>query len=226
MTAAPAIQLSRVSRVYSGSVSTVALKDLDLSVEAGGFVAVMGPSGSGKSTLLQLIGLLDAPSSGSVTVFGVDAASLSDRDASEFRARHIGFVFQAFHLLHSRTVLDNVLLPLKYSGVSSRGERDRRAIECLAQVGLADRSRSLPSELSGGEQQRVAIARALATGPSLLLCDEPTGNLDAETTERVLDVIDRIREWREVTVLVVTHDEHVSQRADRVIRLAARTQGQ
>lgn len=212
--------MTGVGHIYQVDPPVVALDDLDLTIADGEYVAVVGPSGCGKSTLLQLAGLLDRATSGTVEVLGVDVSELADRDASRFRADRIAFIFQAFHLIPGRTLLDNVTLPLKYSHRFPPGERRARGIDCLERVGLADRAHSRPVQLSGGEQQRVAIARALAPSPSLLLCDEPTGNLDEATTHRVLDVIDNIREHEDLTVLVATHDPMVSDRADRVVPLA------
>jgi putative ABC transport system ATP-binding protein len=218
-----AVRMIGVGHIYEVDPPVVALDGLDLTVADGEYVAVVGPSGCGKSTLLQLAGLLDRATSGTVEVLGVDVSGLADRDASRFRAERIAFIFQAFHLIPGRTLLDNVTLPLKYSYRIPPGERRARGIDCLERVGLGDRAHSRPVQLSGGEQQRVAIARALAPGPSLLLCDEPTGNLDEATTHRVLDVIDKIREHKDLTVLVATHDPMVSDRADRVVPLARRS---
>lgn len=220
---AVAVRLSDVGHIYHVNPSVVALRDFNLTVETGEYVAVVGPSGCGKSTLLQLIGLLERPTSGTVEILGVDASRLGDRDASRFRAERIGFVFQAFHLIVGRSLLDNVTLPLKYSRRFPPNRRRQRAVACLDRVGLSERTHARPLQLSGGEQQRVAIARALAAGPSLLLCDEPTGNLDQATTHRVLDVIDDLRNREGLTVIVATHDPAVSDRADRVVSLTVRT---
>lgn len=220
-----AVRFAKVGHTYDVDPPVVALNDLSLNISRGEYLAVVGPSGCGKSTLLQLTGLLDTPTSGTVEVLGIDASQMTDRDASRFRAEQIAFVFQAFHLIPGRTLLDNVILPLKYSRRFPAKERRERGLDCLSWVGLVDRAHSWPLQLSGGEQQRVAIARALAPGPSLLLCDEPTGNLDEGTTQTVLDVVDAIRAREELTVVVATHDQTVSDRADRIIRLGSTTGG-
>ncbi len=216
-----AVRLTGVGHTYQVAPPVVALQHLTLTVSPGEYLAVVGPSGCGKSTLLQLVGLLDRPTTGRVEVLGADTARMTDREASRYRAERIAFVFQAFHLIAGKTLLDNVILPLKYSRRFPPRARRSRALDCLDRVGLAGRAHSRPLELSGGEQQRVAIARALAPGPSLLLCDEPTGNLDEATTRRVLDVIDAIRGAEDLTVVVATHDPTVSDRAGRVVPLSA-----
>lgn len=216
-----AVRLIEVSHIYDVNPPVRALINVNLSISAGEYVALVGPSGCGKSTLLQLVGLLDRPTSGTIEVLGTDSSSMSDRRASHFRAEQIAFVFQAFHLIPNKSLLENVVLPLKYSTTFAPHERAARALHCLERVGLANRASALPLQLSGGEQQRVAFARALAPAPRLLLCDEPTGNLDAETTLRILDVVDDLRRREDFTVVVATHDSAVSDRAEQVISLAS-----
>ncbi|WP_411964445.1 ABC transporter ATP-binding protein [Haloferax sp. YSMS24] len=193
-----------------------ALDSVSVSISTGEFVAIAGPSGSGKSTLLHLLAALDTPDSGDVSVAGTDVTSLSNRGRTRLRRDAIGIVFQHFHLLPSLAARSNVALPLVEHGVSKRARRER-ADELLEQVGLGDRIDHKPGELSGGEQQRVAIARALVADPAVLVADEPTGELDTETGQRVLDYVEQTATER--AVVVATHDEHVIERADRVVRL-------
>lgn len=210
------IELVDVSKVYSlGRVQVPALRGVSLTVADGEFVAVMGPSGSGKSTLLHLMGCLDTPTSGRVLFRGRDVSGLPDRELARLRAADIGFVFQTFNLLPDETALGNVELPLLYSGVADRRSRAREALE---KVGLADRLDHRPLELSGGEQQRVAIARAIVRRPSVILADEPTGNLDTESGRMILDLFCRLNA-EGVAVVMVTHDAEVAERASRTIRL-------
>ena len=210
--------LSDVGRTYrSGEVEVTALAGVDLTVEAGEYVSVVGPSGSGKSTLLHVLGLLDRPTSGSYRFEGVEVADLDEAGRAAVRGRRIGFVFQAFHLLSHRTVLENVALSMLYTGVAPR-ERDERAADSLAAVGLAGRSGFRPTQLSGGERQRVAVARALVSDPALLLADEPTGNLDSHTSGAILALFDDLRA-RGLTIVMITHDPIVAARADRTVRI-------
>ncbi|WP_448630139.1 ABC transporter ATP-binding protein [Cellulomonas soli] len=195
-----------------------ALHPSDLRVDAGEYVSVIGPSGSGKSTLLHLLGLLDRPSEGEYVLAGVPTSSASERDRAALRAGVIGFVFQAFHLLPHRTVLENVLLATLYSGVP-RAQRRQRALAALDRVHLGHRVNFLPTVLSGGERQRVAVARAVVAQPHVLLADEPTGNLDSENSASVLDLFDELHADG-LTLLVITHDSAVSARAQRRIRIA------
>ncbi|MDX6738309.1 ABC transporter ATP-binding protein [Actinocorallia sp. A-T 12471] len=190
---------------------------MNFQVGAGELVAIIGPSGSGKSTLLNILGLLDRPSSGSYLLRGSDTAHLAERERTRVRAQSIGFVFQAFHLVAHKTAWANVALPLLYTRVPHR-DRRRRAEEQLHRVGLGHRLDAYPATLSGGEKQRVAIARATVHGPSMLLCDEPTGNLDSETSATVMDLLDRMA-GDGLAVVVVTHDPAVAARADRVLRV-------
>jgi len=213
------IELIDVVKKYRiGIHEVVALNGVSLSVEDGEFVAVMGPSGSGKSTLLYLIGCLDKPTSGMVLIDGLDTSKLSDRELTELRRDKIGFIFQQYYLIPTLTALENVELPMVFKGVSKE-KRLRRAEELLELVGLGKKKDRKPNELSGGEQQRVAIARALANGPSILLCDEPTGNLDTKSGRVVMDIIKRLNVEEGVTVVLVTHNPSLSDYADRVIRI-------
>jgi putative ABC transport system ATP-binding protein len=212
----PLIRLSKVTKHYeTGGQAVTGLVDVDLEVEPGEFLAVMGPSGSGKSTLMNILGCLDVPSEGIYTLKGTDVSTLSGDELARLRNREIGFVFQVFHLLPRASARKNVELPLLYAGIE-RSERGRLAEEALATVGLSDRSRHLSNELSGGQRQRVAIARALVNHPSLLLADEPTGNLDSKTGEEVMAILSRLN-GEGVTVVLVTHDPLVARRAHRIV---------
>lgn len=213
----PAIEAVDVTRVYSlGGAEVQALRGVSLRVEPGEYAAIVGPSGSGKSTLMHLLGLLDRPSSGVITVGGRDATSLSDSEMATLRNETIGFVFQSFQLLSRTTAIDNVALPLLYRGVA-RGERRDRAEAALDAVGLSGRTGHKATELSGGEQQRVAIARALVGEPQLLLADEPTGNLDTRTGGEVMEALERLNAERGVAVVLVTHDRDIALRTQRQI---------
>nr|WP_026848665.1 ABC transporter ATP-binding protein [Gemmatimonas phototrophica] len=214
----PVIHCEQVVRSYTmGAASVQAVRGIDLTIGRGEFAAITGPSGCGKSTLLHLLGAVDVPSAGRVLVNGRDTAQLNDADATAFRLRHIGFVFQRFYLMPTLSALENVELPLAEAGVP-KVVRRRRAAELLGYVGLGERRDHRPTQLSGGEQQRVAIARALANEPALLLADEPTGELDAATGETLLQLFGQLH--RDGTTLVfVTHDAVVANTAQRVIRL-------
>ncbi len=194
------------------------LKGIDLDVARGEFVAVVGPSGAGKSTLLHLLGALERPSAGEVEYGEVALGRLTEEALARFRNRTVGFVFQSHHLLPEFTALENAMLPLLI-GRRSPGDARERAVALLQAVGLGDRLRHTPSELSGGEQQRVAVARALAAGPAVLLADEPTGNLDSKTGEGVFDLLRQLNRERDLTVIMVTHNEALSRRADRVVHM-------
>ncbi|MBD0672199.1 ABC transporter ATP-binding protein [Streptomyces sp. CBMA156] len=212
------IELAGVGRSFPGTPPVVALHPCDLTVGRNDYVAITGPSGSGKSTLLHLLGLLDTPTTGSYALDGIDTGRLSDRDRSTLRGRRIGFVFQSFHLLPNRTAEENVLLAQVYNRTprAGRGEAARAA---LRQVGLGHRAHSLPTVLSGGERQRVAIARALVNRPSLLLCDEPTGNLDSANATTVMDHFAHLH-GQGYTLVVITHDPAVAARAQRTVRIS------
>ena len=220
MSQAPLIEITDVTKVYDlGGVRVEALKGVSLSIRRGEYVALVGPSGSGKSTLMNTLGCLDRPTSGSYRLDGREVAALSKDERARVRNRHLGFVFQNFNLLARTSALENVELPMIYArGVPAR-ERLRRAREALESVGLAERLDHHPSQLSGGQQQRVAIARALVNGPSILMGDEPTGNLDSRTGRDVIDLFRRLNREQGLTVIVVTHDASVAAAADRVIAL-------
>jgi len=212
------ITLRAIKRDFRmGSEVLHVLKGIDLTIEKGEYVALMGPSGSGKSTLMNLLGCLDIPTSGEYWLNGEDVSELSDDQLAEIRNREIGFVFQTFNLLPRSTALDNVALPLVYAGMSSK-DRTNRAREVLTDVGLADRMTHRPNELSGGQRQRVAVARALVNKPSLILADEPTGNLDTKTSLEIMALFDEIHALGN-TLIVVTHEEDIAQYAHRIIRL-------
>jgi len=212
------IRLVGVGRTFrSGDIEVRALRDADLEVRQGEYLSIVGPSGSGKSTLLNIIALLDRHTSGTYRFEGTDVTELSEGARTGLRAHRIGFVFQSFHLLAHRTVTENVVLSMLYNSVPPR-ERRSRALAALDRVGLGHRAGFRPGRLSGGERQRVAIARAIATRPAILICDEPTGNLDSASTESVMELFDDLRSDG-LTLLVVTHDEAVSSRAERIVRM-------
>ena len=215
---APVIELRGMARTYPGPPPVPALRPADLVIGAGDYVAVTGPSGSGKSTLLHLLGLLDTPTGGRYLLDGLDTSALGDGDRSALRGRRIGVVFQAFHLLPYRTALENVLLAQLYNN-TPRNARLQAAIEALDAVGLGHRLDALPTTLSGGECQRVAIARALVNQPSLLLCDEPTGNLDSRNAAALMQVLDQLNAAG-YTIVVITHDPAVATHARRTIAIS------
>jgi putative ABC transport system ATP-binding protein len=213
----PVIELDGIERTFHADPPVRALKQVRLRVEKGEYLSIVGPSGSGKSTLLTTLGLLDRPDAGSYRLDGIETTSLDDGSLTALRGSRIGFVFQAFHLLQHRSVADNVVLAELYQRIERRG-RNARAEAALERVGLSHRTKFRPDRLSGGERQRVAIARALMGEPSLLLCDEPTGNLDNANTAAVLDLFDELQ-GQGVTLVVITHDDAVSKRADRRVRI-------
>ncbi len=213
------LELAGVTRLYrDGEVSVEALRGISFAVREGEFLGIMGPSGSGKTTLLGILGLLDRPTAGSYRLDGEEMSRLNETRRARVRGKRIGFVFQAYNLLPRSTAQKNVELPLVYAGVGRR-ERSRRVLEALAEVGLSERARHRPSQLSGGEQQRVAIARALVVEPSVILLDEPTGNLDSTSAAEVLAILDRVHQGG-ATIVVVTHSDEVAERASRILRLA------
>jgi putative ABC transport system ATP-binding protein len=212
-------ELRDVRRYFNrGPTEVRAVDGIDLDIAPGEFIAIEGPSGSGKSTLLQLLGGLERATAGSLTFGGVELARMSDRELTQFRAHDVGFVFQHFNLIPTLTAAENVQAPLAVSTIP-KAEHATRVGELLAQVGLAARHDHLPSNLSGGEQQRVAIARALANRPRVILADEPTGNLDSATTAEIIELLADLASETDVTVIVVTHADHVAERARRRIRL-------
>src|SRR5438045_4955375 len=212
------IRLTNISRRYQMGAETIhALRDVSLEIDRGEYVAIMGPSGSGKSTLMNLIGCLDTPTSGEYILNEVAVSQMDDNELAEIRNREIGFIFQTFNLLPRSDALRNVELPLIYSGVDA-DERRRVALEALASVGLGDRIHHRPNELSGGQRQRVAVARALVNRPSILLADEPTGNLDSKTGEEMMALFEQL--WKHGnTIILVTHEEDIAKHAHRVIRI-------
>ena len=212
------ISLSNIRKTYILGAQTVhALKKIDLDIQRGEYVALMGPSGSGKSTLMNVIGCLDTPSQGEYWLNGKEVSKMSDVDLSKVRNDEIGFVFQTFNLLTRLTALENVALPLVYAGIPLR-ERNARAAETLNKVGLGDRFHHKPNELSGGQRQRVAVARALINNPSLLLADEPTGNLDTQTSHEIMALFEEIHAAGN-TIVLVTHEEEIAKHAKKIVRL-------
>ena len=212
------IVLENIRKSYRlGGVDIHALDGVDLSIHQNEFVALMGPSGSGKSTLMNVLGCLDSPTSGKYALNGKDVGSMRDRQLSEIRNTEIGFVFQSFNLLPRMSSLDNVALPLVYAGISSK-QRRARAQEMLELVGLGDRLKNKPNQLSGGQRQRVAIARALANQPSLVLADEPTGNLDSTTAQEIMEMLTKVNDQGN-TIVVVTHEREIAEYAQRIIHL-------
>ena len=215
----PLIDLRAVSKSYfSGSVETKVLFGIDLQVPRGDFLAVMGQSGSGKSTLMNIFGCLDQASSGTYLLDGIDTLTLSRAELATIRNRSIGFVFQSFNLIKRMSVAENVALPLIYAGVA-RGKAHAKALAELARVGLADYAKRMPNQLSGGQQQRVAIARALVGDPPLILADEPTGNLDTQTSEDIMGTLQQLNVDRGMTILLVTHESDIAAHSRRLMRL-------
>ncbi len=212
------IELNNIVKYYYiGTIVVKALQAISININKNEYVAIMGPSGSGKSTLMNLLGCLDTPTSGSYILNGTDVSKMDDNQLADVRNTEIGFVFQTFNLLPRYTALENVTLPLIYAG-KSRTVREERAMKVLTDVGLADRTHHKPNELSGGQRQRVAVARAMVNDPSIILADEPTGNLDSKTSEDIMNLFQQIHE-RGNTMIVVTHEEEIARHAHRIIRL-------
>lgn len=213
------IKLSGINKIYrTEEIETQALENVNLDVEQGEFLSIMGPSGCGKSTLLNIIGLLDAPTSGTIEINNqVISTKMSDRSLAQFRNKTLGFVFQSFHLIQSLNVIDNVQLPLVYRGVSHK-ESMSKAKSILERVGLSHRMRHMPSQLSGGQCQRVAIARAIVGQPEIILTDEPTGNLDSKMGAEVMDILHELNENDRRTIIMVTHNEEQAKQTSRIVR--------
>ena len=212
------IKVSNLCKVFrTEEIETTALKGVSFEIKDGEFVAIMGPSGCGKSTLLNILGLLDNPTSGSYELLGTEVSGLKEKERTKFRKGNIGFVFQSFNLISKLTAEENVELPLIYQKVP-RAERKERVEKALARVDLQRRAKHLPTELSGGQQQRVAIARAIVTRPSLILADEPTGNLDSKTTVEIMDIFHELHDAGN-TIVLITHDDDVARQASRIVRI-------
>jgi putative ABC transport system ATP-binding protein len=213
------IQLKNIEKVYrTDTIETLALNNINLEVGKGEFLSIMGPSGCGKSTLLNIIGLLDEPSKGSISIDNQAITNFSDKILSKFRNQKLGFIFQSYHLINDLPVLDNVELPLLYRNISA-SERKQLASEALAKVGLSNRMMHYPSQLSGGQRQRVAIARAIVGKPEIILADEPTGNLDSIMGNEVMEILENLNNTEGVTIVMVTHDENMAKRTHRLVRL-------
>ncbi|PKK83059.1 MAG: macrolide ABC transporter ATP-binding protein [candidate division Zixibacteria bacterium HGW-Zixibacteria-1] len=213
------IQLANVEKVYrTNTVETLALKDINIVIDDGAFMSVMGPSGSGKSTLLNIMGLLDTPSKGEVEIEGQAVMNLDNRAMARFRNGKIGFIFQSYHLINDLTVLDNVELPLLYRRISS-SERRRKALAALDKVGLNARTKHFPTQLSGGQCQRVAIARAIVGEPDIILADEPTGNLDSAMSDEIMNILIGLNKNEKTTIVMVTHNQELARKTEKTIRL-------
>jgi putative ABC transport system ATP-binding protein len=214
------IKLRNIEKVYrTDTIETLALNNINLDVPKGEFLSIMGPSGCGKSTLLNIIGLLDAPTNGSISIASdTPIQDFSDKKLAQFRNQKIGFIFQSYHLINDLTVLDNVELPLLYRDTSS-AERKRLASEALEKVGLSNRMSHYPAQLSGGQRQRVAIARAIVGKPSIILADEPTGNLDSQMGNEIMEILENLNKTDGTTIVMVTHDENMAKRTHRLVRL-------
>ncbi|MFZ7114064.1 MAG: ABC transporter ATP-binding protein [Bacteroidota bacterium] len=218
MTSKALLELKGIAKKYTiGTENVNALRSIDLSIFKGEYVALMGPSGSGKSTLMNIIGCLDTPSAGTYYLNGNEVSTMSDNDLAEIRNKEIGFIFQTFNLVPRSNALDNVALPLVYAGIS-KADRNERATRALTDVGLQDRMTHKPNELSGGQRQRVAVARALVNNPSIILADEPTGNLDSKTSEEIMNLFEEIHKNGN-TIIVVTHEEDIARHAHRIVRI-------
>ena len=212
------ITLNNIDKVYrTEKIETLALKDINLEIPKGEFISIMGPSGCGKSTLLNIMGLLDQPSRGTVKIEGQPVARFSDKKLAHLRNQKIGFVFQSFHLIHDLSVVDNVEIPLLYRRLPG-SQRRKRALAAIERVGLSARTRHFPSQLSGGQRQRVAIARAIACSPEVILADEPTGNLDSNMGQEIIDILLQLNREGS-TIVMVTHDERIARQTARIVRL-------
>lgn len=220
----PIIELESIHKVYrTDTVETLAVNNISLRIARGEFLSIMGPSGCGKSTLLNIIGLLDKPTKGTISIDGQATQSLSDKRLAQFRNQKLGFIFQSYHLINDLKVADNVELPLLYRA-STGGERKELAAQALGKVGLANRMKHFPSQLSGGQKQRVAIARAIVGRPEIILADEPTGNLDSSMGNEIMDILLELNRVDGTTVIMVTHDENMAKRTHRLVRLFDGTQ--
>jgi len=213
------IHLHNIEKVYrTDTVLTLALNSVSLEVAKGEFLSIMGPSGCGKSTLLNIIGLLDEPSKGDISIDNQKTSSLSDKQLAQFRNKKLGFIFQSYHLINDLQVLDNVELPLLYRNTTAK-ERKQLATEALAKVGLSNRVKHFPTQLSGGQKQRVAIARAIVGRPEIILADEPTGNLDSAMGNEIMDILMKLNQEDGTTIVMVTHDENMAKKTHRLVRL-------
>jgi len=213
------VQLKNIEKVYrTDKIETLALKEIDLEVRKNEFLSVMGPSGCGKSTLLNIIGLLDQPTTGEIHIDNEQVQKFNDKKLAALRNQKIGFIFQSFHLINDLSVVDNVEIPLLYRRISG-SERRKRALAALEKVGLKARTKHFPNQLSGGQRQRVAIARAIVGEPELILADEPTGNLDSNMGQEIIDILHNLHKKENTTIIMVTHDEHIAKQTERIIRL-------
>ena len=213
------IKLTQVNRVFrTDEIETQALENINIEVRKGEFLSIMGPSGCGKSTLLNVMGLLDAPTSGTIEIAGTTIDGMSDKQLAQFRNKMLGFVFQSFHLINSLNVIDNAQLPLLYRGVSAK-DREKQAMEVLKRVGLSHRMKHMPNQLSGGQCQRVAIARAIIGNPEIILADEPTGNLDSKMGAEIMELLQSLNREDGRTIVMVTHNEEQAKQTSRVLRM-------
>lgn len=213
------IHLQNIEKIYrTKTIETLALNNINLDIEKGEFLSIMGPSGCGKSTLLNIMGLLDEPSQGKLRIDGSDFEGLSDKQLARFRNQMLGFIFQSYHLINDLPIVDNVELPLLYRKISNK-ERRQLALEALGKVGLSNRVSHFPNQLSGGQRQRVAIARAIVGQPKIILADEPTGNLDSVMGNEVMDILLNLNKSEQTTIVMVTHDESMARKTNRLVRL-------
>ncbi|MHC1631042.1 MAG: ABC transporter ATP-binding protein [Methanotrichaceae archaeon] len=212
------IETKKLRKVYSDGVELVALDDVDLIIEEGEFLSIVGPSGSGKSTLLNMLGLLDTPSSGEIWLKGVNITKIDAKERARLRNKELGFIFQYHHLLPEFNAVENVMMPLLIAGVD-KNEARKRSVELLEEMGLGDRLNNNPTQLSGGQNQRVAVARALANHPSIVIGDEPTGNLDSKSSDMIYDLLRKLNHEMNQTFILVTHDMNMAEKTDRILRL-------